>query len=137
MIDKRKGGLGRPSSFFDPDPIFLRVALPHQIIYNIQRELPAADGIVELSRASAWQITAWNDRVGIFIRFHVKGLDMNKLKGLSGLLGLATLALLLFSVSGVPGEGTDGAVFAAGGGNWKNVTVLYLNDVKGKIDPCG
>jgi hypothetical protein len=21
--------------------------------------------------------------------------------------------------------------------NWKNVTVLYLSDVKGKIEPCG
>lgn len=62
---------------------------------------------------------------------------MNKLKGLSGLLGLATLALLLFSAAGMPGEGTDGSAFAADGGNWKNVTVLYLNDVKGKIDPCG
>lgn len=62
---------------------------------------------------------------------------MNKLKGLSGLLGLTTLALLLLTVAAVPGENSDGAVFAADGGNWKNVTVLYLNDVKGKIDPCG
>jgi len=61
---------------------------------------------------------------------------MSKLKGLSGLLGLATLAILLFSVASVPGDSTDGAVYAAGG-NWKNVTVLYLNDVKGKIEPCG
>jgi len=62
---------------------------------------------------------------------------MFKLKGLSGLLGLATLALLLLSVASGPGESTDGAVYAADGGNWKNVTVLYLNDVKGKIEPCG
>ncbi len=62
---------------------------------------------------------------------------MNKLKGLSGLLGLATLALLLLSVASVPGEDTSGTVFAADGGNWKNVTILYLNDVKGKIEPCG
>ena len=62
---------------------------------------------------------------------------MSKLKGLSGLLGLATLALLLLSVASGPGESTNGAAYAADGGNWKNVTVLYLNDVKGKIDPCG
>ena len=62
---------------------------------------------------------------------------MNKLKGLSGLLGLLTLALFLLSVASVPGESKDGAVYAADGGDWKNVTVLYLNDVKGKIEPCG
>lgn len=62
---------------------------------------------------------------------------MIKLKGLSGLLGLAILVLMLFSVASVPGEKSDGAVYAADGGNWKNVTILYLNDVKGKIDPCG
>ncbi len=61
---------------------------------------------------------------------------MIKLKGLSGLLGLAILALLLLSVATVPGENSGTAAFAAGG-NWKNVTILYLNDVKGKIEPCG
>ncbi len=62
---------------------------------------------------------------------------MSKLKGLSGLLGLAALAVLLLSVAAVPGDSTGGAVYAEGGGNWRNVTVLYLNDVKGKIEPCG
>lgn len=118
--------------------VFLAVALPLPIIYNTQRELPAADGIGELSpKYRLGRITAWNIWGGIFIRFHVKGLDMNKLKGLSGLLGLAALALLLLSVTAVPGDGTDGAAYAADGGNWKNVSILYLNDVKGKIEPCG
>ena len=69
--------------------------------------------------------------------FHGKGFDMIKLKGLSGLLGLATLVAIMLSVASVPGENSGGAIFAAEGGNWKNVTVLYVNDVKGKIEPCG
>ena len=29
------------------------------------------------------------------------------------------------------------AVRAAEARNWKNLTLLYLSDVKGKIEPCG
>ncbi|PID78490.1 hypothetical protein CSA17_06760 [bacterium DOLJORAL78_65_58] len=62
---------------------------------------------------------------------------MNKLKTLSGVLGAVALLLALGLLMG---NGTGGAVkqaHAQDGGNWKNVTVLYLNDVKGKIEPCG
>ncbi len=62
---------------------------------------------------------------------------MTKLKGLSGLLGLATLVLLLAANVAGPSVGSSSTAFAAGGGDWKSVTVLYLNDVKGKIEPCG
>ena len=56
--------------------------------------------------------------------------------GWSGLLGLASLLLLLATtVAGPAGEASN--AYAADKGNWKNVTVLYLNDVKGQIDPCG
>ncbi len=61
---------------------------------------------------------------------------MNKLKGLTGLLGLAALLILLATVATGLGNSSNNAAFAGEGG-WKNVTVLYLNDVKGKIEPCG
>ena len=62
---------------------------------------------------------------------------MNKLKTWSGVLGAVALLLV---VGFLTGDGTGGLAdraFARDGGDWKNVTVLYLNDVKGKIDPCG
>ncbi len=62
---------------------------------------------------------------------------MTKLMGWSGLLGLATVLLLLAASVAGPGGASTGSAYAADKGTWKNVTVLYLNDVKGKIDPCG
>ncbi len=62
---------------------------------------------------------------------------MSKLLGWSGALGLATALLLLAAAAAGPGGVSGGSAYAAEKGTWKNVTVLYLNDVKGKIDPCG
>ncbi len=62
---------------------------------------------------------------------------MSKFIGWSGLLGLATVLLLLVSTAATPGGESTSTAFAADNGSWKNVTVLYLNDVKGKIEPCG
>ncbi len=66
-----------------------------------------------------------------------KGFEMTKLMGWSGLLGLSTVILLLLVSTTGPGGSSNSSAFAADRGTWKNVTVLYLNDVKGKIDPCG
>ncbi len=68
---------------------------------------------------------------------HGKGFEMRKLLGWSGLLGLATILLLLATTVAEPVGGSASSAFAADKGSWKNVTLLYLNDVKGKIDPCG
>lgn len=62
---------------------------------------------------------------------------MNKLKAVSGLLGAVALLLVLGVLTGDGDSGLTDRAYAQEGGNWKNVTVLYLNDVKGKIDPCG
>lgn len=53
------------------------------------------------------------------------------------LLGLTALVLLLGSAAPVliPGQSQDQAFAEAG--DWKNVTILYTTDIKGKIEPCG
>lgn len=61
---------------------------------------------------------------------------MNKLKTLSGVLAAVAL-LLIVSILADNGTGRMNQAFAAEGGHWQNVTVLYLNDVKGKVEPCG
>jgi hypothetical protein len=61
---------------------------------------------------------------------------MNKLKGLLGPMGLTALLLLLVTVVIAPEAGFRSMAFAGESG-WNNVTILYINDVKGKIDPCG
>ncbi len=62
---------------------------------------------------------------------------MNKLKALSGALGAVAMLLVLGVLLGDGSGGLADQAFAQEGGNWKNVTVLYLNDVKGKVEPCG
>jgi hypothetical protein len=62
---------------------------------------------------------------------------MSKVMGWSGVLGLTAVLLLLAASAAGPGGVSSGKAYAAEKGSWKNVTVLYLNDVKGKIDPCG
>ncbi len=62
---------------------------------------------------------------------------MNKVKGLSGLLGLVALLLLLTVAVTGPGIDSSKEAFAQDAGNWKNVSLLYISDAKGKIDPCG
>jgi hypothetical protein len=53
------------------------------------------------------------------------------------LLGLCALALILSSA--LPGDflATGQARAEEKGGDWKQVSVLYNTDVKGKIEPCG
>ena len=49
-------------------------------------------------------------------------------------LGLLALVVVLGSALPVFAQAQD----AQGkGGDWKNVTLLYTTDIKGKIDPCG
>lgn len=62
---------------------------------------------------------------------------MKKVIGLSGLLGLTALLLLLAVAIDGAGTGASNQAYAQGAGNWKNVTLLYITDAKGKIDPCG
>jgi hypothetical protein len=50
-------------------------------------------------------------------------------------IGLLTLCLLLVAaLMAGPGLGQNSG---DKGGDWKNVTILYTTDVKGKIEPCG
>jgi len=62
---------------------------------------------------------------------------MNKLKAFSGVLGAVALLLAVGLLMGDGAGGLADRVYAKDGGDWKNVTLLYLNDVKGKIEPCG
>lgn len=63
----------------------------------------------------------------------LKGLKMTRLKSP---LGLLTLVLLVTAaVMAGPGLGQNSA--EPKGGDWKNVTIIYGTDVKGKIEPCG
>ena len=43
------------------------------------------------------------------------------------------LAVVLVALSQGPGLGKSWAK----GGNWKNVSLIYTTDIKGKIEPCG
>ncbi|MBU8870600.1 MAG: hypothetical protein KOO60_07040 [Gemmatimonadales bacterium] len=60
---------------------------------------------------------------------------MIRLKNLFGREGW--LALLLTFVLVVLSQGLDLRKSWAEGGNWKNVTLIYSTDIKGKIEPCG
>lgn len=64
----------------------------------------------------------------------LKGKTMTRSRSFLGLM-----ALVLLLVLALPALGPDEAAFGAGekGGEWKNVTLLYTTDVKGKIEPCG
>lgn len=59
---------------------------------------------------------------------------MRRSRSLPGLPALVLLLLLA-----LPALGPDDDAFGAGskGGEWKNVTLLYTTDVKGKIEECG
>ncbi len=46
---------------------------------------------------------------------------------------LACLCVLVVAVA----LGTNLRSTWAKGGNWKNITLIYTTDVKGKIEPCG
>ena len=62
---------------------------------------------------------------------------MIRLKNLSGWGRWSALLLIvtvvLVALSQVPGPGKSWAK----DGNWKNVTLIYTTDIKGKIEPCG
>ena len=53
------------------------------------------------------------------------------------LLGLMALVLLLGMAA--PAFSPDGGLDQAFAeeGDWKNITILYTTDIKGKIEPCG
>ena len=46
-------------------------------------------------------------------------------------------ALLLAFILVVLSQGLDLRKSWAKGGNWKNITLIYTTDIKGKIEPCG
>ncbi len=56
--------------------------------------------------------------------------------GRAKLLSLTTLVFVLLATGGL-GVISNKSALAADKGSWKNVSLLYLSDVKGKIDPCG
>lgn len=59
---------------------------------------------------------------------------MRKLKSFPGLLALVLLLVLALPV---PGPGLKHLEGCALGSEWKNVTLLFTTDIKGKIEPCG
>ena len=58
-------------------------------------------------------------------------------KNLTGRGGWTALTLLLAFVLVAALQGVNLRQSWAKGGDWKNVTVIYTTDVKGKIEPCG
>jgi hypothetical protein len=58
---------------------------------------------------------------------------MMKSKSSPGLLALVLLLALAVPVVMAAGQARG----EAKGGDWKNVTLLYTTDIKGKIEPCG
>lgn len=61
---------------------------------------------------------------------------MTNLKNATGRhKGLLLLCLLLVLVTATLGG--DLRRTWAKGGDWKNITLVYSTDVKGKIEPCG
>ena len=62
---------------------------------------------------------------------------MIRLKNPSGWGRLSALllivAVVLIALTQIPGQGKSWAK----DGNWKNVTLIYTTDIKGKIEPCG
>lgn len=59
-----------------------------------------------------------------------------------GWLALACAGLMLVAVAALSGEAAPGAKAApkAAPGphrDWKNISLLYLSDIKGKVEPCG
>ena len=62
---------------------------------------------------------------------------MTRLKNLSGWGKWSALLLALVLVLIVLPRGPGLRESWAEGGNWKNVTMIYTTDTKGKIEPCG
>ena len=62
---------------------------------------------------------------------------MIRLKNLSDRGGRAALLLLLGLVVVVLSQGAGLRKSVAKGGDWKNVTMIYTTDIKGKYEPCG
>ena len=61
---------------------------------------------------------------------------MTKLKNLTDGRRALLLACLMAIVLAI-GLGAMQSRSWAEGGNWKNVTLVYSTDIKGKIEPCG
>ena len=59
---------------------------------------------------------------------------MRILKSFPGLLALVLLMVLALPALGPGLSQHDGCAL---GGEWKNVTLLFTTDIKGKIEPCG
>ena len=62
---------------------------------------------------------------------------MTRFKNLSGWGKWSARLLVLILVLAVYSQGPGLRASWAKGGNWKNVTLIYTTDVKGKIEPCG
>lgn len=62
---------------------------------------------------------------------------MTRWKNLSGWGKWAALSLMLTLVLVVLSQGPVPSRSLAEGGDWKNVTLIYTTDIKGKIEPCG
>ncbi len=66
---------------------------------------------------------------------------MSKLKGLPsalhGMLSLVMVALLAVALSPLLLAGAVRAADEEPVKAWKNITMIYTTDVKGKIEPCG
>jgi len=66
---------------------------------------------------------------------------MSKLKGfqgaLRGMMSLVMVALLAVGLSPLLLAETVQAADEAPAKAWKNITMIYTTDIKGKIEPCG
>ena len=67
--------------------------------------------------------------------------NMIKLKGLfsalRGTVPLLVVALLAMGLSPLLQAATARAADEAPAKAWKNITLIYTTDIKGKIEPCG
>ncbi len=60
---------------------------------------------------------------------------MNPKKGWLTLLGVCLT--LVAAVALAAGTGTAPKAAPGPHRDWKNISVLYLSDIKGKVEPCG